>query len=300
MITALRRRRAASSHRRRHRATSVSRTRPPRASTGCSETKVRRPVESPALGMARDGEQRDARRAPAVDADVAEPILRPPPDRPRDLGGSAHLDAQPLLRGEARLRPCGPRAAAARRPRSGSTDAAICSPGVQRPARAGRARTRSRAGRASRRRARPRSALPSTAEISSTPSAPAGADQDVAGAERVAGLHPVRPGSRGAAACCGCRSAARGRRLRSSGAAGGGDPGEARDLEQPAAQRDQVGGAGVVARLVEADRVGVVGVGEAEGGGPQVHLADEPRLAAGGGRPRASRRRRCRCAGSAP
>ena len=57
----------------------------------------------------------------------------------------------------------------------------------------GRARSRSRAARGCRGRARSRSGAPSTAEISSTPLAAAGADQDVAGVEGVPGLDAGRP-----------------------------------------------------------------------------------------------------------
>jgi hypothetical protein len=53
--------------------------------------------------------------------------------------------------------------------------------------------------------------------------------------------------------------------------------------QQPLGQRHQVRRAGVVALLVEPDRVGVVGVGEAERGGVAVHLGDEARFRAGGG-----------------
>ena len=66
------------------------------------------------------------------------------------------------------------------------------------------------------------------------------------------------------------------------GAARVGDLGEGGDPQQVLGQRRQVAGAGVVAALVEADRVGVVGVGQPQRRRVAVHLGDEARLRTGG------------------
>ena len=114
------------------------------------------------------------------------------------------------------------------------------------------------------------------------PLAAAGADQDVAGVEGVAGLDPGRPGSV-QQQLVDRRDPPRRPQAAQGGASRVGDPGEGGDPQQALAQGRQVAGAGEVAALVEPDRVGVVGVGEAEGGGAAIHLGDEAGDRAGGG-----------------
>ena len=123
---------------------------------------------------------------------------------------------------------------------------------------------------------------PIATEISSTPPAPPRPDQHVEGAEGVPGLHPRHPGAHEEQLVDRLDPPPRPHAAQ-DGAARVGDAGEGRDRQQAPGQGRQVASAGVVAALVEADRVGVVGVGETEGGRVSVHLRHEPPLRAGRG-----------------
>ena len=106
------------------------------------------------------------------------------------------------------------------------------------------------------------------------------ADQDVSGAERVPGLHPVDPGN---VAEQGVPAGHRAGVIPAveRGARRVHDPGEERVAQQDRGEGDEIVCARVVVGIVEADRVGVAGVGEAEPLGGLVHLGDERRNRAG-------------------
>ena len=233
----------------------------------------------------------------AVDEDGRPAERGAAADRALDLARRPHLDARAAGRGARRRRPCGRRAAAARRPRSGSTGSASSSPAPDRhpPPVEGEAVVEQLeavevALGLARRAEHRRDQL--------DPVALAGADQDVAGAEGVAGLHPGRPGRREQQVVEGVDPPRRAQAAQHGAARrrrSGRRPGS-RSRRRLSVARSR--GARVVARLVEPDRVGVVGVGEAERRRSRFISRDEARLPSRPRRARGRRRRRCRCAGS--
>ncbi len=215
---------------------------------------------------ARQQRRRARRRPSTATAHPAEPL--PAADRPLDLAGAPGRDAS--SRWPRRTPTAIGRAARQRQLVAGVADrrggrAPRAAP--HRRAAVVEARTRSRAARGSRRRARLSLGAPSTTETSSTPRA--------APSRRARSRRPA----------CG-RSSPRSLRRAQQQRVAGGDRGAA-DRRLSAAWRSSVSasrakvafsssrrlsaarsrGAGVVAGRVEADRVGVVGVGEPERGG---------------------------------
>ena len=133
----------------------------------------------------------------------------------------------------------------------------------------------------------------STTEMTVTPAFVAEADEDVARARRVAGLDAVDLGHRPHEQVAvedhprvGARAQRRAREV--------GDGTEEGIAPQDERELDQVLGAGVVAGVVEPDRVGVVGVGQPELAGAAVHERDERALRAA----HARRQRRRRVVGA--
>ena len=256
-----------------------------------------RPVErlaSATACAARSGTE--AVRAAVDVARVALPERGPSLDRALDLVRALDDDAHAAGRGAARRRSCGRRAAAARRRCSESPD--LASPA---PARIGtrccRGRSRSRAGRVlsdrgllGRRPDHDRDQVDALALP--------GTDQHVAGAEGVAGLDSGHPGRHRSSSSLIVVIRRGGWTLRSTALRASAILAKAGIAQQVPGQGRQVGGAGVVAALVEPDRVGVVGVGEAERRRVAVHLGDEALRPSRPPQAPGRRRRRCRCAGS--
>ena len=197
-----------------------------------SPTKLRTRSRVLASGTARPARSGTRRRRSPSTSTVARPSVAPAPDRPLDLAGRPHRDRSvwPRRTPTATLRA---RAAAARRRCSGSRASASAS-----PARTGtRLRYWEKPYSSSSRVSPSRRLLGRRAEHRRDqldPLAAAGADQDVVGVERVAGLHPGRPG-RGEQEVVERRDPARRAQAAQHGAARGGDPGEDRDRAAGAA-----------------------------------------------------------------